>query len=94
MPAQASLSDPFVVAFGLSRLSLWVRVTQQIESVMKKRWFPVTLFSNGRLTINAVGIDISKRKRMVVVMRPFGEVVFSPFEVSHTDKDLTYLARR
>ena len=44
--------------------------------------------------MNAVGIDVSKGKSMVAVMRPFGEVVFSPFEVSHTDKDLTDLAKR
>ena len=39
------------------------------------------------MTMNAVGIDVSKGKSMVAVIRPFGEVVFSPFEVSHTDKD-------
>ena len=44
--------------------------------------------------MNDVGIDVSKGKSMVAVMRPFGEVVFSPFEVSHTDKDLTDLAKR
>ena len=31
---------------------------------------------------------------MVAVMRPFGEVVLSPFEVLHTDKDLTALAKK
>ncbi len=44
--------------------------------------------------MNAVGIDVSKGKSMVAVMRPFGEIVFSPFEVSHTDKDLTDLVRK
>lgn len=44
--------------------------------------------------MNAVGIDVSKGKSMVAVMRPFGEVVFSPFEVSHTDKDLIDLAKK
>ncbi len=44
--------------------------------------------------MNAVGIDVSKGKSMVAAMRPFGEVVFSPFEVSHTDKDLTDLAKK
>ena len=44
--------------------------------------------------MNAVGIDVSKGKSMVAVMRPFGEVVFSPFEVSHTDKDLHGLAEK
>lgn len=44
--------------------------------------------------MNAVGIDVSKGKSMVAVMRPFGEVVFSPFEVSHTGKDLNDLAEK
>ena len=44
--------------------------------------------------MNAVGIDVSKGKSMVAVMRPFGEVVFSPFEMSHTDKDLTELVKK
>lgn len=44
--------------------------------------------------MNAVGIDVSKGKRTVTVMRPFGEVVFSPFKVSHTDKDMSTLAEK
>ena len=44
--------------------------------------------------MNAVGIDVSKGKSTVAVMRPFGEMVFSPFEVLHTDKDLTDLAKK
>ena len=31
--------------------------------------------------MNAVGIDVSKGKSMVCVMRSFGEVVLEPFEV-------------
>ena len=38
--------------------------------------------------MNAVGIDISKGKSMIAVMRPFGEVVASPYEVSHTAGEL------
>ena len=41
--------------------------------------------------MNAVGIDVSKGKSMVAVMRPFGEVVATPYEVSHTDADLKTL---
>lgn len=41
--------------------------------------------------MNAVGIDVSKGKSTVVVMRPFGEVVAEPFEVSHTDAELRKL---
>lgn len=43
--------------------------------------------------MNAVGIDVSKGKSMVAVMRPFGEVVVSPFEVGHTASELGKLAR-
>lgn len=34
--------------------------------------------------MNAVGIDVSKGKSMVAIMRPFGEIVSAPFEVQHT----------
>ena len=44
--------------------------------------------------MNSVGIDISKGRNTVAVMRPFGEVVISPFEVRHTDSELSELARR
>ena len=43
--------------------------------------------------MNSVGIDISKGRSMVAVMRPFGEVVVSPFEVRHTDSELSELAK-
>lgn len=43
--------------------------------------------------MNAVGIDVSKGKSMVAVMRPFGEMVLSPFEVSHSSSELSKLAR-
>ena len=44
--------------------------------------------------MNSVGIDISKGRSTVAVMRPFGEVIISPFEVSHTASELSELARR
>lgn len=44
--------------------------------------------------MNSVGIDISKGRSTIAVMRPFGEVVFSPFEVSHTESELSALAGR
>ena len=44
--------------------------------------------------MNAVGIDVSKGKSTVAVMRPFGEVVLSPFEISHAEKDLSALAEK
>ncbi len=42
--------------------------------------------------MNAVGIDVSKGKSMVSVLRPFGEVVATPFEVRHTAIELKKLA--
>lgn len=41
---------------------------------------------------NIVGIDVSKGKSTIAVMRPFGEIVISPFEVKHTSSDLKVLA--
>ena len=38
-----------------------------------------------------VGIDVSKGKSMISVMRPGGEEVLRPFEVHHTSHDLTLL---
>lgn len=42
--------------------------------------------------MNAAGIDVSKGKSMVSVMRPFGEVVAKPFTVRHTGSELKELA--
>lgn len=42
--------------------------------------------------MNPVGIDVSKGKSMVAVMRPFGEAVYTPCEVAHTQDDLKKLA--
>lgn len=42
--------------------------------------------------MNAVGIDVSKGKSMIAVMRPLGEVVALPFEVTHTASELGKLA--
>ena len=44
--------------------------------------------------MNSVGIDISKGRSTVAVMRPFGEIVISPFDVRHTDSELSELARQ
>ena len=41
---------------------------------------------------NVVGIDVSKGKSMVSVLRPFGEVVAKPFSVGHTGSELKELA--
>jgi len=43
--------------------------------------------------MNSVGIDVSKGKSMIAVMRPFGEIVVTPYEVRHTDSELSELAK-
>ena len=43
--------------------------------------------------MNAVGIDVSKGKSVIAVMRPFGEVVASPYEVNHTFSELNELTK-
>lgn len=44
--------------------------------------------------MNAVGIDVSKGKSTVAVLRPFGEIVAEPFDVVHNDDDLKNLIKR
>ena len=44
--------------------------------------------------MNAAGIDVSSRKSMVAILRPFGEVVKLPFEVCHSAEDLSALAQQ
>lgn len=41
---------------------------------------------------NVAGVDVSKGKSMVTVLRPFGEVVAKPFSVRHTGSELRELA--
>lgn len=41
--------------------------------------------------MNAVGIDVSKGKSMVAIMRPFGEIVSAPFEIKHTASGINSL---
>ena len=41
--------------------------------------------------MSAVGIDVSKGKSMVAILRPFGEIVYSPFEIKHTSHDINSL---
>ena len=38
--------------------------------------------------MNAVGIDVSKGKSMIATMRPFDEIVSTPFEIKHTNSDI------
>ena len=38
---------------------------------------------------NAVGIDVSKGKSVVAILQPYGEVVYSPFNLKHTVSDIS-----
>ena len=44
-------------------------------------------------TITAVGIDVSKGKSTIAVMRPGGEIVTAPYDVLHTSAELAKLTR-
>jgi len=44
--------------------------------------------------MNAVGIDVSKGKSMVAILRPLGEVVSKPFEVVHSASGISSLIDR
>ena len=43
------------------------------------------------MNMNAVGIDVSKGKSMVAIIRPYGEIVSKPFEVRHTTSGIRSL---
>lgn len=40
----------------------------------------------------SVGIDVSKGKSTVCIMKPYGEIIRSPYEVAHTNNELKELA--
>lgn len=50
---------------------------------------PATLLTHNKSDCmnNLAGIDVSKGKSMVSVLRPFGEVVALPFTVQHTPSE-------
>lgn len=41
----------------------------------------------------SVGIDISKEKSMVCILKPYGEIISEPYEIKHTDADLKLLVQ-
>lgn len=43
------------------------------------------------MNMNAVGIDVSKGKSMIAILRPYGEIVSSPFEIHHTSDEIRFL---
>ncbi len=44
--------------------------------------------------MNAVGIDVSKGKNMVTILRPYGEIVSKPFEIRHSSSEIRSLIER
>lgn len=101
-PVRKTVIHPFIVAFVLSRLSYHgnpigtpnnARITKQIESAMSKGWHHFSKFKKQESIMNAVGIDVSKGKSTIAIMQPFGVVIASPYEISHTESELKELAR-
>lgn len=39
----------------------------------------------------SVGIDVSKEKSTICILKPYGEIISSPFEILHTEKELSEL---
>ncbi len=54
--------------------------------------YPITKNMSGAIKMNAVGIDVSKGKSTVAILRPQGIVVASPYDVPHTGSSLKELA--
>lgn len=52
----------------------------------------ITIYEKGGHRMVSVGIDISKGKSTVCILKPYGEIVCSPFEVMHVEKELESLA--
>jgi transposase len=48
----------------------------------------ITNNSFRRRRMISVGVDVSKGKSTVCILKPYGEIVCSPFEVQHVEKDL------
>ena len=44
--------------------------------------------------MTSVGIDVSKDKSTVCILRPYGEVVASPYEILHTESEISTLVSR
>lgn len=61
-----------------------IRVSKQIESVMRKGGFRHCRNMKGVSIMNAVGIDVSKGKSTVTIFRSHTEAVVPPVDVPHT----------
>lgn len=56
---------------------------------MLLRWLSIATNLKELIVLNAVGIDVAKGKSVVSILRPFGEVISSPFELCHTSSAIT-----
>lgn len=59
--------------------------TDQLQSLFRSDIF---------MNMNAVGIDVSKRKSTVAILRPGGKAVGKPFDVPHLSADFQSLIKR
>ena len=55
---------------------------------MSKADLTIGKIQNKENTMNAVGIDVSKNKSTIAILRPFGEIVAKPFAVTLTSSDI------
>ena len=55
-------------------------------------WLEQLLFQIQEVGMISVGVDVSKGKSTVCILKPYGEIVCSPFEVKHVEKELEDLA--
>lgn len=46
-----------------------------------------------RYRMISVGVDVSKGKSTICVMKPYGEIVLKPFEVQHTENELSSIEK-
>ncbi|EDT79928.1 putative transposase, partial [Clostridium botulinum NCTC 2916] len=56
------------------------------------RWVQLLTLRVRIMNMISIGIDVSKGKSMVCIMKPYGEVIRMPYEIKHTKKDLSDLA--
>lgn len=52
----------------------------------------ITNFKHGGNNMISVGVDVSKGKSMICIIKPYGEVLEIPYELEHTETGLSKLA--
>ena len=56
-------------------------------------WLDINYKKIQEVHMISVGIDISKGKSTVCILKPYGEIVSSPFEIRHVERELDTLAQ-